>query len=175
MTRSFPTRLAALVLAVLASTVAVHAVQPDEVLKDPALEGRARALSRDLRCMVCPSQSIDDSDADLARDVRILVRERLMKGDSDDQVIDFLSSRFGEYVLLRPRFSLHNAPLWITPAVVLLVGAGAMALALRRRRAAAGAGVAPLSEDEERRLAEVIGDDAIGQDAIGNDAIGTKA
>ena len=154
--RALSNRMVALVLAVTASTISVHAVQPDEVLKDPALEGRARALSRDLRCMVCPSQSIDDSDADLARDVRILVRERLMKGDTDEQVVDFLSSRFGEYVLLKPRFTLHNAPLWITPAVVLLAGAAAMAMALRRRRTSAAA-TPPLSEDEERRLAEVIG------------------
>ena len=154
LSQTFPARTLAVFLAAAAALPA-HAVQPDEILKDPALEARARALSRELRCMVCQSQSIDDSDADLARDVRVLVRERLTKGDSDDQVIDFVAVRFGEYVLLKPRFALHNAPLWITPAVVLIAGAAAMTLALRRRRGIP-ATVAPLSEDEERRLAEVI-------------------
>ncbi len=132
------------------------AVQPDEMLKDPALEARARALSRELRCLVCQSQSIDESDADLARDLRILVRDRLTAGDSDEQVLAFLVTRYGEYVLLRPRFAWHNAVLWITPLAVLLAGVIAMfgALRLRRRRAAPTA--APLSPDEEHRLAEII-------------------
>jgi cytochrome c-type biogenesis protein CcmH len=153
--RSLTLCVLALWIAVLAP-VPVHAVQPDEILKNPALEARARALSRDLRCLVCQSQSIDDSDAELARDLRLLVRERLTKGDSDAQVIDFVVARYGEYVLLRPRFALHNAPLWITPIAVLIAGGAAMALALRRRRAQ-GAGGQPLSPEEERRLAEVIG------------------
>ncbi len=133
----------------------VLAVQPDEVLKDPALEARARALSRDLRCMVCQNQSIDDSDAPLARDLRILVRERLTAGDNDQQVVDFLVARYGEFVLLKPRFEWHNAALWLTPAVVLLIGAVAMAAAVRRRRIAAP-GPLPLSAEEERRLHEMI-------------------
>jgi cytochrome c-type biogenesis protein CcmH len=141
-----------LVLAVMQPAVAV---QPDEILKDPTLEARARVLSRELRCMVCQNQSIDDSDAELAHDLRVLVRERLTAGDSDDQVIDFLVARYGEFVLLKPRFAWHNAVLWITPIVVLICGAAAMVLAMRRRSAAPAA-AAPLSIDEERRLAEVI-------------------
>jgi cytochrome c-type biogenesis protein CcmH len=131
------------------------AVQPDEILKDPVLETRARALSRELRCMVCQNQSIDDSDAPLARDLRILVRERLTVGDSDPQVMDFLVARYGEFVLLKPRFEWHTAALWLTPAAALIAGAIAMAAAIRRRRIASPA-AAPLSADEERRLAEMI-------------------
>ena len=147
-------RSALVALALCASQAAV-AVQPDEILKDTTLEARARSLSRELRCMVCQNQSIDDSDAPLARDLRILVRERLTFGDSDPQVIDFLVARYGEFVLLKPRFEWHNAVLWFTPAAALIAGAIAMLVAIRRRRAAALVAV-PLSPDEERRLAEVI-------------------
>ncbi|MBO0751003.1 MAG: cytochrome c-type biogenesis protein CcmH [Bradyrhizobiaceae bacterium] len=147
--------LLALFWLVLAAMQPAVAVQPDEILKDSALETRARALSRELRCMVCQNQSIDDSDADLARDLRILVRERLTAGDSDEQVIDFLVARYGEFVLLQPRFAWHNAVLWLTPLAVLIAGAAAVLLGLRRRRSAPAA-AAPLSADEERRLAEVI-------------------
>jgi cytochrome c-type biogenesis protein CcmH len=147
-------RLAVVGLALLAAQAAV-AVQPDEILKDPVLEARARALSRDLRCMVCQNQSIDDSDAPLARDLRVLVRERLTSGDSDTQVVDFLVARYGEFVLLKPRFAWHNAVLWLTPAVALVAGAIAMVFAVRRRRTARAA-AAPLSPEEEHRLAEVI-------------------
>src|SRR3954465_14992811 len=91
------------------------AVQPDEILTDPALEGRARALSQELRCMVCQNQSIDDSDAPLAKDLRVLVRERLTAGDTDNQVIDFLVARYGEFVLLKPRVSIHTLLLWFSP------------------------------------------------------------
>src|SRR6201987_727910 len=104
-------------------TAPAFAVQPDEILPDAALEARARDLSRELRCMVCQNQSIDDSDAPLARDLRILVRERLQAGESDQQVINFLVARYGEFVLLRPRFSWHTALLWLAPAAVLLIGA----------------------------------------------------
>src|SRR3977135_4705541 len=100
----------------LVASPRVEAVQPDEILADGALEGRARALSKELRCMVCQNQSIDDSDAPLARDLRVLVRERLQAGDSDRQVIDFLVTRYGEFVLLKPRFSLHTALLWLLSA-----------------------------------------------------------
>src|SRR6201990_3035731 len=110
------------------------AVQPDEILKDAALEARARALSQELRCMVCQNQSIDDSDAPLARDLRVLVRERLTAGDSDSQVIDFLVARYGEFVLLRPQFAWHNAVLWFSPLVVLIAGAIAIFVAVRRQR-----------------------------------------
>src|SRR5512133_3843687 len=110
------------------------AVEPDEVLSDATLEGRARALSKELRCMVCQNQSIDDSEAPLARDLRILVRERLQAGDSDGQVIDFLVARYGEFVLLRPRFSWHTAVLWLGPAALLLVGGCALLVLARRYR-----------------------------------------
>jgi cytochrome c-type biogenesis protein CcmH len=110
------------------------AVEPDEVLSDATLEARARALSKELRCMVCQNQSIDDSEAPLARDLRILVRERLQAGDSDGQVIDFLVARYGEFVLLRPRFSWHTAVLWLGPAAPLVVGACALLVLARRYR-----------------------------------------
>lgn len=154
---SFAWRYALLALALFAS-FASHpavAVQPDEMLKDQALEARARTLSRELRCMVCQNQSIDDSDAPLAHDLRVLVRERLTAGDSDSAVIDFLVARYGEFVLLKPRFAWHNVVLWLTPVVALIVGAIAMFAAVRRRRAVPFA-ASPLSPDEERRLAEVI-------------------
>src|SRR5690606_3908685 len=99
-----------------------HAVLPGEALPNPALEARARALSAELRCMVCQNQSIDLSDAELARDLRVIVRERLAAGDSDREVLDYVVSRYGEFVLLKPRFSLRNALLWGTPVVLLLFG-----------------------------------------------------
>ena len=135
---------------------AAFAVQPDEVLSDPALEARARALTRELRCMVCQNQSIDDSDAPLARDLRIIVRERLKAGENEGQVLDFLVARYGDFVLLKPRWAWHTAFLWLAPLVALLVGAGAVALGFRRRRSALPA-TAPLGEDEERRLRQIAG------------------
>jgi cytochrome c-type biogenesis protein CcmH len=120
-------------LSLLALSPAI-AVGPDEFLSDPALEARARALSKELRCMVCQNQSIDDSDAPLARDLRILVRERLQAGESDQQVINFLVARYGEFVLLRPRFSWHTALLWLGPVAVLLVGACGLLVLARRYR-----------------------------------------
>ena len=147
--------LAALFLG-LAWMAPARAVQPDEMLSDPGLEARARALSRDLRCMVCQNQSIDDSDAPLARDLRLLVRERLTKGDSDQQVIDFLVARYGEFVLLKPRFEAHTAILWATPVVLLILGAATLVVFARRRsltRPDAGA----LSPQERARLSELTG------------------
>jgi cytochrome c-type biogenesis protein CcmH len=126
-------RLLVLALALAAPSHA-SAVQPDEVLTDSVLEARARALSKELRCMVCQNQSIDDSDAPLARDLRILVRERLKAGDSDAQVIDFLVARYGEFVLLRPRLNAHTALLWLMPAGALLIGAIGLIVAWRRYR-----------------------------------------
>ena len=140
---------------VLLAAPAAYAVQPDEVLADANLESRARALSRELRCMVCQNQSIDDSDAPLARDLRVLVRERLTKGDSDDQVMGFLVSRYGEFVLLKPPFEWHTAILWLTPLIVLLVGAITLVAAIRRRRVATPSPL-PLNADEERQLREVL-------------------
>jgi cytochrome c-type biogenesis protein CcmH len=143
-------------LVLLAPMPAVWAVQPDEILADRALETRARELSRELRCMVCQNQSIDDSDAPLARDLRILVRERLQAGDSDRQVLDFLVARYGEFVLLKPRFTWHTALLWLAPIFILLAGLVAIGSALRRRRAAPAAASA-LAGEEERRLKEILG------------------
>ena len=149
---------ALIALACWGAAAAVHparAVQPDEILSDAALEARARGLSRELRCMVCQNQSIDDSDAPLARDLRLLVRERLTAGDSDDQVQDFLVARYGPFVLLKPPFEWYTAMLWLTPAAALLAGAIAMLVTVRRRRLG-GAGPAPLSPEEERRLSEMM-------------------
>src|SRR6478736_1218430 len=138
------------------------AVQPDEILKDPALEARARDLSRGLRCMVCQNQSIDDSEAPLARDLRLLVRERLTAGDSDAQVLDFLTARYGQFVLLKLPFGWDTALLWFAPAVVLLIGAfGFGAVLLRRRRVGADAPdveQTELTAAERRRLAKLMAD-----------------
>jgi cytochrome c-type biogenesis protein CcmH len=143
-------------LALIASAPA-WAVQPDEVLSDPALEARARVLSKELRCMVCQNQSIDDSAAPLARDLRILVRERLVAGDSDQQVLDFLVARYGEFVLLRPRFNWHTALLWLIPPGALLGGALALFLIGRRRGRFAKVGqVEALTPAEEARLARLL-------------------
>jgi cytochrome c-type biogenesis protein CcmH len=150
---------AALILALWLAAPAAYAVQPDEVLSDSALESRARTLSKELRCMVCQNQSIDDSDAPLARDLRILVRERLRAGDSDREVTDFLVARYGEFVLLNPRFSGHTALLWIGPAAILLFGAvGLFVLARRRNAASESASAQPpkLTPAEEARLTEIL-------------------
>src|ERR1700734_3043097 len=127
---------ALIALACWGAAAAVHparAVQPDEILSDAALEARARGLSRELRCMVCQNQSIDDSDAPLARDLLLLVRERLKAGDSDTQVLDFLVARYGDFVLLKPRFEWHTAFLWLGPPVLLLGGGLALFLFARRK------------------------------------------
>src|ERR1700750_1813840 len=110
-----------------------RAVLPDEAMSDPAKEGRARALSQELRCMVCQNQSIDDSEAPLARDLRLLVRERIASGDSDAQVIDFLVARYGEFVLLKPRFERQTLLLWLVPPLLLIGGGLALFLYARRR------------------------------------------
>ena len=149
------------VVLTLAAPVRAFAVQPDEVLADAALEARARVLSKELRCMVCQNQSIDDSDAPLARDLRILVRERLQAGDSDQRVIDFLVARYGEFVLLKPRFSLHTALLWLGPAAILLIGAVGLSMVARRYQARARSGLAipaeaKLTPAEEARLSEIL-------------------
>ena len=138
--------------ALLAPAARALAVQPDEMLPDPALETRARALSKELRCMVCQNQSIDDSDAPLARDLRILVREHLHAGETDQQVLDFLIARYGEFVLLRPRFSPHTVLLWLTPLGVLVIGALGIAMSARRQRNSEG----NLTASEEARLAEIL-------------------
>jgi len=144
-------RLAAVVLvASVACGSAAMAVEPDEILDDPGLEARARALSVELRCMVGQNQSIDDSNAELARDLRILLRERLTAGDTDAVVIEFMVSRYGEFILLRPRLAPHTILLWATPVAVLAIGAIAIAVASRRR---VGEAVPELSDAERRKLA----------------------
>ncbi len=134
------------------------AVQPDEILKDSALESRARTLSQELRCMVCQNQSIDDSDAPLAKDLRVLVRERLWAGDSDKQVIDFLVARYGEFVLLRPRLTAHTLMLWLAPFAALLIGGwGVIAFIRRRGRGSEAVEASPsLTPAEQSRVAELL-------------------
>ena len=145
-----------LVLSLLLLAAPAHAVQPDEVLADPALEARARGLSQWLRGLVCRNENIDESNADLARDLRLLVRERLVAGDTDDEVIAYLVDRYGEYVLLNPPATGSTLILWVTGPALLLAGLGGAALYLRRRRQAGESAVAPLSEDERARLAELL-------------------
>jgi cytochrome c-type biogenesis protein CcmH len=143
--------IAAILLSVIVARPA-FAVQPDEVLADPVLESRARTLSAELRCMVCQNQSIDDSDADLAKDLRVLVRERLTAGDTDEQVLDFIVSRYGEFVLLKPRLSGRNAILWGAPVVLLIGGALLAVFTVRARRR----GAERLSDEEQARLAKIL-------------------
>jgi cytochrome c-type biogenesis protein CcmH len=143
-------------MALLAACPA-HAVEPDEVLQDPALEARARAISEGLRCLVCQNQSIDDSEAPLAKDLRLLVRERLKAGDSNEQIVDFIVTRYGEFVLLKPRFEPHTLVLWLATPAVFLAALLIIALAYRRRRAEA-ANPPPLSVAERRKLKRLLGD-----------------
>jgi cytochrome c-type biogenesis protein CcmH len=141
-------------VAVLATLLApAHALTPDELLKDPALESRARAISAELRCLVCQNQSIDDSDAPLAKDLRTLVREQLVQGKSDAEIMEFVVARYGEFVLLNPRLTAGTILLWATPFAVLLI-AGAMLL-LRRRRVES-APETPLTEAERQALQRAI-------------------
>jgi cytochrome c-type biogenesis protein CcmH len=147
-------RLALLLWLALASAAA--AVQPDEMLSDPALEARARELSKGLRCLVCRNESIDESNAELARDLRLLVRERIAGGDSDEEVIDFVVDRYGEYVLLNPRASGSTLILWIAGPVLLLAGIGIAALYLRRR--SGGGAPEELSAEERARLDAILRD-----------------
>ena len=154
MTR-FRSALLGLALALAAPMIA-HAVQPDEILPDPGLEHRAREISGGVRCMVCQNENIDDSNAPLARDLRLLVRERLKKGDSDDQVRDYLVARYGDFVLLKPPLRPYTLILWITPALVLL---GAAAFTIARARARKPAPVTALTEAERADLARIEGAD----------------
>jgi cytochrome c-type biogenesis protein CcmH len=145
----------ALLIALTAAGTAL-AVQPDEVLKDSALELRARNLSSELRCMVCQNQSIDDSEAPLARDLRVLVRERLTKGDSDQQVLDFLVARYGEFVLLRPRLEWHTLLLWGLPPAALIAGVIGLVLMARRQKETSSLAPEALSTEEQRRLLTLV-------------------
>ena len=144
---------AAGILALWLTVWPAAAVQPDEVLADPALEARARALSQGLRCVVCRTETIDDSDAEIARDLRLLLRERLVAGDSDAQVMAFMVARYGEYVLLKPPAHGANLVLWLAGPVLLLLGGGIAAVWLRRRNRPEAAALTP---DEERRLDEIL-------------------
>jgi cytochrome c-type biogenesis protein CcmH len=146
--------LIALLVALIAPTAAL-AVEPDEILKNPQLEARARHLSEELRCMVCQNQSIDDSAAPLARDLRLLVRERLTAGDSDHQVLDYLVARYGEFVLLKPRFELQNLLLWGLPPFALVAGIIALFVTARRRRTV-NIQAPALSAAEQQRVAALV-------------------
>jgi cytochrome c-type biogenesis protein CcmH len=149
-------RIAALVLFLVSLSVGAGAVLPDEQLADPQLEARAREVSAGLRCLVCQNQSIDDSNAPLARDLRLLVRERLEAGDTDAEVRDYLVARYGEFILLRPRFGAGTLLLWLTPALAVAAG---VAVAARRFRRQGAAAPATLTPEEEARLAAVLRDD----------------
>jgi cytochrome c-type biogenesis protein CcmH len=146
--------LIALLVALIAPTAAL-AVEPDEILKNPQLEARARHLSEELRCMVCQNQSIDDSAAPLARDLRLLVRERLTAGDSDQQVLNYLVARYGEFVLLKPRFELQNLLLWGLPPFALVAGMIALFVTARRRRTV-NLQAPALSAAEQQRVATLV-------------------
>ena len=136
-------------------TISAWAVNPDEVLDNPELEQRARELSVDIRCLVCQNQSIDDSDAQLARDLRVLVREQLLEGKTDQEILDFLVDRYGEFVLLRPRFGGHTVALWGFPFIVLLIGGIVAYRAFAKRPTFAGEKLS-LSEEEKQALDKVI-------------------
>ena len=143
--------LALLMLALL--SLPALAVRPDEMLADPALEARARVISEGLRCLVCQNQSIDDSDADLAHDLRVIVRERLTAGDTDKQAVDYIVARYGEYVLLNPVLAPHTLLLWVAAPAVLLIGTVVVFIGARRKRVLATD--VPLTEDEAKALDEL--------------------
>lgn len=149
------TRIAAGIIA-LALALPAAAVQPDEVLDDPALEDRARVISKDLRCLVCRNESIDESNADLARDLRLLVRERLVAGDSNQEVVEFVVDRYGEYVLLRPTTTGANLFLWAAGPLMLLLAGGMAWAYLRGRERAPARQEAALSDDEKERLERIL-------------------
>jgi cytochrome c-type biogenesis protein CcmH len=149
-------------LIVLFAPASSRAVEPNEMLSNPALEARARAISEELRCMVCQNESIDESEAPLAHDLRVLVRQRLLAGDSDQQVIDFLVARYGEFILLKPPFSWNTIALWGAPPALLLIGAVMIVLVERRRKAAGPLPEMPkLSAAEEARLAKLLDGEAV--------------
>ena len=145
-----------LFLLVLLVAAPAYSVQPDEMLADPVLEARARAISKEVRCLVCRNESIDDSNAELARDLRLLVRERLTVGDSDAEVLGYLVDRYGEFVLLKPIFSAANALLWLSGPIAFLLGLIAIVAYHRTRRPRAAANAAPLSDAEKRRLDDIL-------------------
>jgi cytochrome c-type biogenesis protein CcmH len=149
-------RLLAAVLLVVIAAPLVHAVEPSERLSDPALEARARGLSKELRCLVCQNQSIDESNADLAHDLRLLLRQRLVAGDTDQQVLDYIAARYGVFVLLDPPFAPLTWVLWLTPPVLVLGGGGWLLFRARRRRV--DPSVPDLTPDESERAALLLGE-----------------
>lgn len=150
-------RACLLALALLASPA--WAVEPDEILSDPALEERARAISANVRCVVCQNEPIDSSNAGVARDLRVLIRERLVAGDSDQEVYDFLVLRYGDFVLFKPPFKPSTYALWIGPFAILLLGGGAVALMLARRPRKPASDVVALSDDEQAAIDKLMKDD----------------
>jgi cytochrome c-type biogenesis protein CcmH len=152
-------RAAALALVLGLAATAASAVEPGERLADPLLEARARALSSELRCLVCQNQSIDDSNADLAHDLRVLIRERLSAGDTDSQVLQFMVRRYGDFILLKPPVKPDTYLLWFGPFAVLALGALGAALYLRRSRGTPQQAPEPLSADEQRRLEKLLAGD----------------
>ena len=152
-------RAVLLILLAFLMPLSVQAVEPSEVLADPVMETRARDISKNLRCLVCQNQSIDDSDAQLAKDLRVLVRERLLAGSSDTEVIDYVVSRYGDFVLLNPPFKGSTYVLWIGPIGIVGLGLLGVVLFFRRRAKASlggGAAVMPLSEEENRRIQRLL-------------------
>lgn len=149
-------RFAALTVAVLLLAGPVAAVLPEEQLADPVLEARARDISKGLRCVVCQNQSIDDSDAGLAADLRLIVRERLVAGDTDEEAVAYIVARYGSFVLLKPPLDGQTMFLWLAPLLVLIPGGVGVALYLRRRGATPIADPAPLSDEEKRRLSTIL-------------------
>lgn len=145
-----------LILLLCLLTSPAWAVQPDEILDDPALEERARDISAGLRCLVCRNESIDESNAELARDLRLLVRERLVEGDSNDEVVQYVVDRYGEYVLLKPLVGGSNLLLWLAGPVMLLIGAGIGLVYIRRRSQAVAPAEAGLSAEEQARLRQIM-------------------
>ena len=152
-------RTVTLTCLLLLAPLAARAVQPDEIMTDSRLEARARALSAQLRCLVCQNESIDESHADLARDLRVLVRERLQAGDSDDQIRAFLVHRYGNFILLKPPFKLETWLLWGAPFLILLAGCGIIFVARRRQKRLAPANSLSLSEAERAKLEAMLGEE----------------
>jgi cytochrome c-type biogenesis protein CcmH len=146
------------VFLLIASFTNSFAVEPDELMKDPAMEARARVISAELRCLVCQNQSIDDSDAALAKDLRLLVRERLRAGDSNKETIDYIVARYGEFVLLRPRFLPHTYILWFTPPILLLLAIfiARRSYRVRHREADVAEAAKPLSDGEQKKLDKLL-------------------
>jgi cytochrome c-type biogenesis protein CcmH len=153
-------RLSLMILALMASLAdPARATEPDEILADPAREARARAITRELRCVVCQNQSVDDSEAPLAKDIRTIVRERIVAGDTDAEVRDFVVNRYGQYVLLRPPFGIDTALIWVGPFLLFGLALLVATIYLRRARTADNNASGALSEDEERRIEALLKDD----------------